>query len=484
MRHNSLLIAVMLTFFVVGAGSASAETQSIGWTPTANTTYVDPEVSCNEDITAAPGYSTNKFGIRLSTDNVTLINPHVHGCSVGIEVTGKNAQILFDPNKPGYVGANASRADVGIRNNLYGIRFAKGNSNTVVRGVNDGTGYIENTYRPVTVQVADSGRVSGLDITHPDDLPWGTNTITGTLSRSIVGIKLNCNFTELPSADKSCHDMQVTGNHVEDFHEEGISADPAGGDGVDSSVQGTAKTIGINPTADKIRFDANDINQPGTDDNVSLGNYVNAYVVFNDGGAVGRTFKIIGVEEAYNRIQVADPNNYLSAATVGDEVSIGSIYRNINFDRNVVDTDAPVASSDNRGANVGMSFGAFTFNSTMRNNDVVGTPRVFYMPSFNLRSDPSCGCNKAAPQAIRHSSRASMEGGPLTPSTKGSMVGISAYNSVTFNRADADISWNYINAEPSNLVPTFRGDVNQINAGESGQIYDDGSYNFLAVDPN
>ena len=62
--------------------------------------------------------------------------------------------------------------------------------------------------------------------------------------------------------------------------------------------------------------------QPAGGQWTSLQDAQGAWLSFNQGGAVGRYLKIVGVNAASLKLTLADPNDYLSLAAAGDPVSV------------------------------------------------------------------------------------------------------------------------------------------------------------------
>jgi hypothetical protein len=95
-------------------------------------------------------------------------------------------------------------------------------------------------------------------------------------------------------------------------------------------------------------------------------------------------------------------------------------------------------------------------------------PFCVYGPDMNVRD---------APQSLRVTSIGEAKGGPLTGPGQ---MGLSAYNSVTGNSGSHDISFNVRHGTPYTGIPTYQAN----NTSSGGQVYTDGSYLFLASDPN
>jgi hypothetical protein len=123
---------------------------------------------------------------------------------------------------------------------------------------------------------------------------------------------------------------------------------------------------------------------------------------------------------------------------------------------------------------VGISFGGMVLNSVIRNNEIDGMPSYTYPANFNVEDEP---------QSVRHGTLAAMSGGNLSPN--GSQVGVSAYNSVTGNTADYNISFHVKASTSFSGIPTYEAnnDPEQV-CNECDGVYTDGSYTFLSTDPN
>ena len=160
-----------------------------------------------------------------------------------------------------------------------------------------------------------------------------------------------------------------------------------------------------------------------------------------------------------------DPNDYLSRAAAGDQVSVTSPFRNITISDNVINTE---------GSRTGIDFHGPVYSSRMANNIITGTPSYRYPLSANLRLTPD---GLSAPQSLNVATRAEGRAGAMTPPPH---VGVASYNSVVGNKVSWDISF-------SAQSKTYRGipAYHSANTSTNGVAdYNDGSYVFLTEDPN
>jgi hypothetical protein len=291
-----------------------------------------------------------------------------------------------------------------------------------------------------------------------------------------VGIKARADYTLLPAADRSFHDCQIRSNDVSGFEEEGISLDANGG-GSDAVtlVQGSSPLAAVDASTDTVT-----LAQPSGGQWTNLQNAQGAWLSFNQGGAVGRYLKIVGVDAASLKLTLSDPNNYLSHAAAGDPVSVSAPYRNVTISENVVNEE---------GALVGIDFHGPVYQSRMANNTVTGTPiRVPYGPDDNARLTGGCtdtdGDGKPdrceyALQSIRVTSLADIGPGAMTPRPH---QAVASYDSVVNNQVGQDISFHTRDTETWRGIPAYASANTFTNVG--AQLYNDGTYFFLDSDPN
>jgi hypothetical protein len=156
----------------------------------------------------------------------------------------------------------------------------------------------------------------------------------------------------------------------------------------------------------------------------------------------------------------------------GDPVSVSDPYRNITISENVVNEE---------GALVGMDFHGPIYSSRMVNNTVTGTPdRVPYGPDDNARLTGGCsgGICEYALQSIRVTSLTDSAGGAMTPRTH---VHIASYNTVVNNQVGWDIGFQTRDTETWRGIPAYASANTSFNGVAD---YSDGTYVFLASDPN
>jgi hypothetical protein len=420
---------------------------------------------------------TGQGGVNVVNPNVVLINPQIKGCSVGILVKAGGFKLLADKSKVGY----ASAASPALHSNYRGVYFERGAFGYEVKGLNEGELFMRYNYIPVNLQAGYDCLIADTDIDHPDPLDWDSTGRLSGLRRAKVGIKARADYILLPVADRSFHDCVIRSNDVSGFEEEGISLDANGG-GRDevTLVQGSSPLAAVDAATDTVT-----LAQPSGGQWSNLQNAQGAWLSFNQGGAVGRYLKIVGVNAASLKLTLSDPNDYLSLAAAGDPVSVTAPYRNVTISENVVNED---------GALVGMDFHGPIYCSRMVNNEVTGTPRqVPYDPDDNTRLTGTCfdtdgdgrvdRCEYAF-QSIRVTSLADIGPGAMTPRPH---VGIASYNSVVNNKVGWDISFHTRDTETWRGIPAYvpANTSTSVNTSTNGVAdYNDGTYVFLESDPN
>ncbi|MDQ3497155.1 MAG: hypothetical protein M3514_06530 [Actinomycetota bacterium] len=438
--------------------NTTSQTFTEGWTPAADSVHLNPRVTCSADPTPA-NTGTGQGGVNVFNQNVVLINPQIKGCSVGILVRAGGLKLLVDQNKVGY-GSAASPA---IGNNFRGVYFDRGAFGYEVKGLNEGELFMRNNYIPVNLQAGYDCLIADTDIDHPVPLDWDS-TRSGMLSgsrRAKVGIKARADYTTLPVADRSFHDCVIRSNDVAGFEEEGISLDANGG-GRDevTLVQGSSPLSAVDATTDTVT-----LAQPQGGQWTNLENAQGAWLSFNQGGAVGRYLQIVAVDAASLELTLSDPNDYLSLAAADDPVSVTAPYRNVTISENVVNAE---------GSRVGIDFHGPVYRSRLMNNTITGTQSYQYGSDNHLRVTP----DGVAPQSIRVTTLADMPPGTMTPRPH---VGVASYNSVVGNQVDWDISFHTRDTETWRGIPAY----DSANTSTNGEAdYNDGTYVFLASDPN
>jgi hypothetical protein len=451
--------------------TSTSQTFTEGWTPAANSVHLNPRITCSADPTPA-NVANAERGVNVVNQNVVLINPQIKGCSVGILVRAGGFKLLADKSKVGY----ASATSPALHSNYKGVVFDRGAFGYEVKGLNEGELFMRNNYIPINLQAGYECLIADTDIDHPTTLDWDP---TGRLSgsrRAKVGIKVRADYTLLPVADRSFHDCVIRSNDVAGFEEEGISLDANGG-GSDAVtlVQGSSPLAAVDAATDTVT-----LAQPSGGQWSNLQDAQGAWLSFNQGGAVGRYLKIVGVNAASLKLSLSDPNDYLSGAAVGDPVSVTAPYRNVTISENVVNEE---------GALVGMDFHGPVYRSRMVNNIVTGTPRrVPYGPDDNSRLTGACSdtdgdgrldlCEYAF-QSIRVTSLADIGPGAMTPRPH---VGIASYDSVVNNKVGWDISFHTRDTETWRDIPAYASANTFTNV--EAQLYNDGTYFFLPSDPN
>jgi hypothetical protein len=434
----------------------TSQTFEEGWTPEANSVHLNPRIECSADPTPA-NVANAVRGINIVNPDVVLINPQIEGCSVGILVRAGGFKLLADKSKLGY----ASAASPALYSNYRGIVFDQGSSGYEVKGLNKGELFMRNNYIPINLQAGHDCLIADTDIDHPAPLDWDS---TGRLSgprRAKVGIKARADYTLLPLDDRSLHDCVIRSNEVAGFEEEGISLDANGG-GRDevTLVQGSSSLSAVGAATDTVT-----LAQPQGGQWTNLQDAQGAWLSFNQGGAVGRYLQIEAVDAASLELTLSDPNDYLSLAAAGDPVSVSAPYRNVTISENVVTAE---------GSRVGIDFHGPVYRSRLTNNTVTGMQSYQYGSDNHLRVTPG----GVAPQSIRVTTLADMPPGTMTPRPH---VGIASYNSVVNNQVDWDISFHTRDTETWRGIPAYTS----ANTSTNGVAdYKDGTYVFLASDPN
>ena len=180
---------------------------------------------------------------------------------------------------------------------------------------------------------------------------------------------------------------------------------------------------------------------------------------------MGRYLQIVAVDAASLELTLSDPNDYLSLAAADDPVSVTAPYRNVTISENVVNAE---------GSRVGIDFHGPVYRSRLMNNTITGTQSYQYGSDNHLRVTP----DGVAPQSIRVTTLADMPPGTMTPRPH---VGVASYNSVVGNQVDWDISFHTRDTETWRGIPAY----DSANTSTNGEAdYNDGTYVFLASDPN
>jgi hypothetical protein len=432
-------VATLVAFLgvLLSLGAAHGATFSENWTPAAGSTHIAPTTNCN---TAKGGAGIN---LPESSDNVTIVNPRVYanvqeGCLRGIYVDGAdNLKVVFDPNKAGY--ANSL-----LRGARGGIRIDPGSNNISIRGINGGEGKIRDSYRPVEYEYARDLIIENLDIRHPATWSWGTG------EGSIVGIKALGKYTQLPADDKSFRNMTIRSNDVYDFHEEGISFDPATGRSEDMFTRGSGTVKAVSAANNTLDLG------PGTSWTGNITQLTNAYLSFNSGPAAGKYLKIVGTNNAAKRVTLADPNNVLGSVRVGDSITAGGLFLGVRVEGNYANSTT---------CKVHFAFGGSVPKGTMRNNVGEGRCGNLFMPAGSPR-----------PQSIRIAGWVG-KSGPLAPGNNGIVT--DPFSSVTGNHVYGAITFQFAGNQGV-IVPFYEAN----NVSTNGKVYVDENYKRLASDPN
>jgi hypothetical protein len=440
---------------------STSQTFGQGWTPATNSVHLNPRVTCSTDLTPA-NTGTGQGGVNVVNQNVVLINPQIKGCSVGILVKAGGFKLLADQNKVGY-GSAASPA---LRNNFRAIRFDQGSFGYEISGLNGGELFMRDNYRSIQLTAGYDCLIADTDIDHPAPLDWDATARASGPRRALNGIKVLPDYANLPVADRSFHDCVIRSNDVAGYDEEGISLDgnaggPSGGIDTASTIQGTSPLAAVDATTNTVT-----LAQPPGGQWTGLENAKGAWLSFNQGGAVGRYLQIDTVDAVSRRLTLLDPNDYLSRAAAGDQVSVTSPFRNITISDNAINAE---------GSRTGIDFHGPVYRSRMANNTITGKPSYSYPLSANLRRTPD---GLSAPQSARVTTLADGEAGAMTPRPH---VGVASYNSVVGNNVSWDLSFNVAMSTSYHGIPMYHSGNTSTNGVAA---YNDGSYTFLASDPN
>jgi hypothetical protein len=444
---------------------STSQTFGQGWTPAANSVHLNPRVTCSTDLTPANS-GTGQGGVNIVNPNVVLINPQIKGCSVGILVKAGGFKLLADQNKVGY-GSAASPA---LRNNFRAVRFDKGSFGYEISGLNGGELFMRDNYRSIQLTAGHDCLIADTDIDHPLPLDWDATARASGPRHALNGIKVLPDYASLPVADRSFHDCVIRSNDVAGYDEEGISLDgnaggPSGGIDTASTIQGTSPLAAVDATTNTVT-----LAQPPGGQWTGLENAKGAWLSFNQGGAVGRYLQIDTVDAVSRRLTLLDPNDYLSRAAAGDQVSVTSPFRNITISDNVINAE---------GSRTGIDFHGPVYSSRMANNIIKGKPSYSYPLSANLRTADGL----SVPQSARVTTLADGEAGAMTPRPH---VGVASYNSVVGNIVDWDLSFNVAMSTAYRGIPVYHSGNTSTNgvAVWSDRPDNNGSYFFLTIDPN
>lgn len=449
------LVAVVAVFSVAFQRSIEVQTYTTtgrtffeGWTPAAGTSHLDARVKCDS--------TEGGTGVAIKNDNVTLVNPYIYGDDFGDCARGKlvnggdNLKIVFDPTQQGYYTA-ARKARPALSKHTTAIRIWDG-SNVRIEGINGGKGYFRNNYRPIEFEYARGLTIKNLDIRHPLTYNWA-----GRGNGAIVGIKGLAAWDRLDATEKSMRDIEISSNFVGDVFEEGISLDPKANDPAQMFPRGGGTVKAVSAATDTVDLGS------GWGDISSL---KSAYLLFNDGTAAGRHLKITAINNTAKRITLSDPNNHLSSVAVGDSITAGALYINARVENNRVEATK---------CRTHYAFGGTVVRSTLKGNASVGLCEYVYPSYFHLRKNAN---GNSVPQAMRIAGWNGSKGG-LTPNN--TRVIINAYNSVTDNTTEGDISHHLVGLCCEWAVPSYQSG----NVTTQGQVYNDGNYHLLlsARDP-
>jgi hypothetical protein len=160
------------------------------------------------------------------------------------------------------------------------------------------------------------------------------------------------------------------------------------------------------------------------------------------------------------KLTLSDPNDYVSLVAAGDPVSVTSPFRDVKISENVINAE---------GSRIGIVFDGPVYRSRMVNNTITGTPSYRYPQSANLRD---------APQSARVTTLANAQAGAMTPRPH---IGVASYNSVVGNNVMWDLSFHTTQSTTYRGIPAYAS----ANTSTNGVAdYNDGTYVFLASDPN
>jgi hypothetical protein len=344
---------------------AGAETLPDGYTPHPGEVVVNPQIDCNSD----PVHNTTGLaGITVDGSDVTIINPSIRECSIGILVRKNssgvmptNVRIIADANYPGYQQTNLTL-------NRAGIKWQTGNGEVGdVSALNDSVGgefkFVDN-YRAFSGTFTTGFRLHHTSSTCNLPCP----TYSGADSPG-MHFDLKFLYDRTSGYPHEASNVRFDHNFVQGFDDEGISFDTHGAD-PDKRMGYAASSVG-DKTAKTLQL----ANVPTTSSTIGM------WVVFNEGQARGRSVQITARNGS--SFTVADPDNWLSKVDVGDRVSVGGRFYNERIDHNRLDLFYATAAKSGIN-NAGMNY------SVIEDNVLFDTPDFPFKDAFHLRTDHQC----------------------------------------------------------------------------------------------
>lgn len=396
------------------------------------TTVIAPNVDCNFDWRNNPGPGDFPRGIQIFADDVTIINPKVQKCRIGITVDDKadgtpptGVRVIADPTKAGY---NSH----GLINNNYAMRVldAKG---IEIGGVNNGTFQMANFNRAIEFSAARSSEVHHLHAS-----AFGPNG-----EAAMFGIKALPDFERdngegrpFEWAFNSWHDI-----YIEGIGEEALSFDTGGGDEGTASQDSDIVASVDESNAEVTLTDSNWVSNTRYD----KGGY---RMMFASGSNAGEWARINTHNGKDFILDFSSPNWDWSNVAAGDKVSIGIVMHDNSISNNTV-VAAQSYPNTPTGTRAPITYDGIQFYSTITDNDIQGQPAAYFNASvFNLQDSNSDGI--ADPQAIMLRSATNNQ-------SRGSVTGHARYypnmnNCVSGNTIEhGDISQHWINwgSEPA-----------------------------------
>ena len=255
-----------------------------------------------------------------------LINPQIKGCSVGILVRAGGFKLLADKSKVGY----ASAASPAIGNNYRGVYFDRGSFDYEIKGLNEGELFMRNNYIPINLQAGYDCLIADTHIDHPNPLDWA-------LHREVVREPPRQGRYQGP---RRLHPLARRRSLLPRLRDPLQRRCGLRGGGHLPGRQrrwqrrrhlgaGLLALSAVDAATDTVT-----LAQPPGGQWSNLQNAQGAWLSFNQGGAVGRYLKIVGVNAASLKLTLSDPNDYLSLAAAGDPVSVTAPYRNVTISEN------------------------------------------------------------------------------------------------------------------------------------------------------
>jgi hypothetical protein len=390
----------------------------------AGTTVIAPNVNCNYDWRNNSGGTSR--GIKILADNVTIINPKVQECNIGISLDDTadgtpptGVRVIADPNEDGYSAH-------GITDNRYAMRVFDAEG-IEIGGVNGGTLQMSNFDKAIEFSAARASEVHHLHAS-----AFGPNG-----EAAMFGIKALPDFERdngegrpFEWSDNSWHDI-----YIEGISEEALSFDTGGGDAGTASQDSDIVASVDESHAEVTLTDSDWVGSTRYD----RGGY---RMMFVSGSNAGEYALIVTHNGKDFTLYDFSPNWDWSNVAAGDKVSIGIVMHHNSINNNTV-VAAQSYPNTTTGTRAPITYDGNQFYSTITGNDIQGQPAAYFTVSvFNLQDSNSNGI--ADPQAIMLRSATNNQ-------SNGSVTGHARYygnmnNCVSGNTIEhGDISEHWIN---------------------------------------